>query len=236
MMNPPRAFDDEQLNADFAIILGLRDDAQPPLIESRLDRRRSAFTKVLRSPQASVTIGAAFVLAMLGTTAFLLLPSQTERAIEKTPPATAPPPVLASRDALADRVPAANVDAEPDNASAIAAPSSRPSVGARNGSKRASLRLRSRPDTWRAGTSLASAATDGEVIDPVALQNARKPEAVQATNLAQNAVPLALPRVRPAALEVPDVSPAPIIAGEDDRLARARRESVAALRALRRQW
>lgn len=231
-MSPLDAFDDERLNADLAAILCLRDDEGTPSI-GRPVRRRIALANALRSPHASATIGISFFIAMLGTTAFLIyhpLDGHSGAAV----PRPSVPRLNASNEA-SKPLPVAVRNEEDKPTVALAA---EPADGARRerGPLRPALASRrsaaSKPDD----ATMPVAATGGEVSTPVAVASSPTPGDSGVIGLAQNAAPLPLQDVEISADDRSVAPRAPDDAGAEDRSARVRRNSVAAIRALRRQW
>lgn len=232
-MSPLKAFDDERLNADLAAILCLRAGNDAPSIDHRLPRRRTSFRDALRSPHASATIGVSFFIAMLGTTAFLMYhPSSSQ----------------SDKTALRPSVPRPNANKEASNVPHIAARidddktptelATSPSNGASHGSRhvRPAPGYRRKLSPRQDDSTIDIAATGGGLSTPVMIESRGKPSNREATDLAQNTSPLPLQNVEVSADERSIAPPVPDDAGGEDRSARVRRNSVAAIRALRRQW
>lgn len=237
-MNIPRAFEDDRLNADLAAILRLRDRADPPLIDHPPHRARNTLTSALRSPRASATIGVSFFIAMLGTTAFLMYHSPRKQLVDAVPvPST---PQLRADKAPASHPASAATIGDAKSATVLAA-GSRIIQGAGGASQdsrhvRSALRSRSKVQSRRSYPATAVADSEGKFSTPVLLESQGKLEARPATDLAQNFTTLPLQHVKVYVDQTSDASPTSPDASGEDQSAQARRNSVAAIRALRRQW
>lgn len=232
-MNPLDAFDDERLNADLAAILCLRDGGDTPPIHHRPARRRIALTNALRSPHASATIGVSFFIAMLGTTAFLMYHPSDGQSGETAPRPSTPGP-NARKGASTPPPVAARIDDDKSPTVVAAGPSD----GANHGSRhvRPAPGPRRKVNPRQDDATIDVAATGGGLGTPVAVESRARPSDKGAIDLAQNTSPLPLQNVEVSADDRSIASPVPDDAGAEDRSARVRRNSVAAIRALRRQW
>lgn len=232
-MSPLEAFDDERLNADLAAILGLRAGGDTPLIDQRLSRRRIALRDALRSHHASATIGVSFFIAMLGTTAFLMYHPFSGQSDKTTPRPVAPRP-MARKDTLGLSPLAARVDAVMSPTALAASPS--------DGTSHVSRRVRPAPWSRRKAKpqqddATIDVATTGEGLStPVAVERREGPTDRGAADLARYASPLPLQDVEVSAHDRIVAPAVPDDDGGEDRSARVRRNSVSAIRALRRQW
>ncbi|MEG8037908.1 hypothetical protein QP166_00570 [Sphingomonas sp. LR60] len=216
MMARLRAFDDERLNADLAAIL-----RGPDGIDAfSSGRRRAGLAKALRSPAASATIGVSLFLAMLGTTAFLMYQPRTPAMVEAAP---APAPAIAAQEAApaSSETMTAVATAEPEVArEALPRPRRATAYASRTGKYH---KARSQP------RKVASVET---ITPPAVVKAQREPDISQPVDLAQNIAP-------PVQSARADTIAAPTTredVGPDRQAAQARRESVAAIRALRREW
>jgi hypothetical protein len=232
-MSPLEAFDDERLNADLAAILGLRAGGDTPSIDQRLSRRRTALREALRSPHASATIGVSFFIAMLGTTAFLMYHPFSGQSDKATPRPVAPQPI-ARKETPSPSPVAARVDAVKSPTALAASPS--------DGASHVSRRVRPAPWSRRKANpqqddaTIDVAATGDRLSTPVLVGRGEGPTDRGAADLARYASPLPLLNVEVSA-DGRSVAPAvPDDDGGKDRSARVRRNSVSAIRALRRQW
>ncbi|MEH3102654.1 MAG: hypothetical protein PGN12_01950 [Sphingomonas phyllosphaerae] len=219
-MDPLHAFADERLNADLAAILRWRDDR-----ETRPDTgRRVGLARMLGSPAASATLGVSFFLAMLGTTAYLMYTPRSPTTIE----APRSPAMIAHETAPAPSVAEVAAPEAPPEAARIVTPRPQtPAVYASRPAKRGKSRSSS-----PSSRAIAPFEADTLVMPPVVLEARRKSDGERVTDLAQAVAPT-LPPVRADAV----IAPAAI---EDEgatlQAAQTRRDSVAAIRALRRQW
>lgn len=216
MMDRLRAFDDERLNADLTAILRWGDGVDA----FSSGRRRAGLAKALRSPAASATIGVSVFLAMLGTTAFLMYQPHTPPMVEAAPPPA--PAIVAQEPAPApSEATSAVITAQPEVArAALPRPHRAPAYASRTG-KYNKARSRSR--------SVAPVET---VTPPIVVKAPEEAGTSEPVDLAQNIAP-------PIRSARTDTIAAPATREDDGperQAAQARRESVAAIRALRRQW
>lgn len=232
-MSPLEAFDDERLNADLAAILRVRAGGDTPSINERLPWRRTTLRDALGSPHASATIGVSFFIAMLGTTAFLMyhpLVGQSDKTTRR-PVAFRP---IASKENPSSAPVAARVDADKPPTIFAASPSDEASHLSRRVRRAPWSRRRANPRQDDATIDVAS--TGDGLSTTVVVERREGPTDRGATDLARIASPLPLQNVEVSA-DDRSVAPAiPYNDGGEDRSARARRNSVAAIRALRRQW
>lgn len=225
-----RAFDDERLDADLAAILHWRDGGETPSIARRRTRRRDAIARALRSPAGSATIGVSVFLAMLGTTGFLMYHPRGGPVVEATPD----PAALANTPAPA--LPAAAPALGDVAAAVVPATIPRRAVAERHDGRHGRPALRAPSRTRPSAPPITLAEAERTVGAPVVLNDVPRPDLRRATDLAQNAPASPRAPVETAAVVVDETPAINDDAATEGRSARVRRNSVAAIRALRRQW
>jgi hypothetical protein len=232
-MSPLEAFDDERLNADLAAILNLRAGGDTPSINHRLPRRQTALKDALRSPHAFATIGASFFIAMLGVTAFFVYHPSGGQS-DKTAPRPSGPRPNASQEAPNSPHIAARIDGDKSPIALAAGPSDGADHARRHVRPPSGSRRNVNPPQDDATIDVA--VTGGGLSTPVVVESHEKPREKRDADLAMSTSPLPLPYVEASADDRGIALSAADDAGAEDRLARIRRNSVAAIRALRRQW
>lgn len=222
------AFDDARLNADLSAILRLTEGGRAASIDRRPRRWRDVIASALRSPRASATIGVSVFVAMLGTTAFLMAPPRDGQLPASE---TAAPIAANSRAARAEIL--ASVPAEAPSTDVPPAPQA--TADGKHGGKRL---LRSRRKTWARRSTPpvdVAAVVRGNNAPPVVVDQGSATFG-PATDLAQNVPPAGPREARPAVVQVSDASTIDdgVIPARPS--AQVRRNTVAAIRAFRRQW